>query len=375
MRQDTDVARVAAALRAPAIRYRSFGNEPVRTPAVAPDADPYALLGAAMNAAAEVGHQQGMPPAEAWQAPPVHQPMPQATQPNWGEPPSPQAVPTQSWAEPAQQWPAPQPLERAPVQPEPQYWQEPAAEAWTAPPAPAQHWAEPEPPAPYPVAAPEPVAFVPEPPPAPPPPAPPIQPPIQPLAQPMRAEPPAAPLAMPAVPPAMPVAPQAIPVSSGWAAAPPPPAPPPREVPAPKPAAAPAGFGVGEMSLLRAADMLVAPPPRSHLSTLAELSVATAQGASQQLAPRALFPLIDALDLPGGLVARRSLPNAVTPALVEEAVPPPEPAAPPPPAVLMAAEIDLPLSELLRLLAADPDEAADAFTALRRPPRADHLDT
>jgi hypothetical protein len=36
MRQDTDVARMAAALRTPSLKYRSFGNEPVRNPPPAP---------------------------------------------------------------------------------------------------------------------------------------------------------------------------------------------------------------------------------------------------------------------------------------------------------------------------------------------------
>jgi len=35
MAEDTDVARVAAVLRAPSIRYRSFGNAPVRAPLAA----------------------------------------------------------------------------------------------------------------------------------------------------------------------------------------------------------------------------------------------------------------------------------------------------------------------------------------------------
>lgn len=129
------------------------------------------------------------------------------------------------------------------------------------------------------------------------------------------------------------------------------------------------------MTLLQAADMPMAPALRPALSTLAELSSAppASRHASQPGAPHAAFPLIDALDLPGGLLARRSaLAEARDP--VSEEAPPPEPPAPLPPAVLMAAEIDLPLSELLRLLAADPAESANAFQALRSPPRAEQLD-
>jgi hypothetical protein len=133
------------------------------------------------------------------------------------------------------------------------------------------------------------------------------------------------------------------------------------------------------MTLLRAADMPVAPALRPALSTLAELS-SEPPPASQHAAPRALFPLIDALDMPGGLLARRSALAEAQDALSalppepEPEPPTPAPPAPAQPAMLMAAEIDLPLTELLRLLAADPAESADAFQALRRPPRADHLE-
>src|SRR3954467_8178527 len=42
MSQDDDIARVAAALRTPGLKYRNFGNEPVRqgVPAPAGDAAP-----------------------------------------------------------------------------------------------------------------------------------------------------------------------------------------------------------------------------------------------------------------------------------------------------------------------------------------------
>ena len=62
MAQDTDVARVAAALRAPAIRYKSFGNEAVRTPAAPASPDSYSLLGAAMDAAADTAQRAGTAP-------------------------------------------------------------------------------------------------------------------------------------------------------------------------------------------------------------------------------------------------------------------------------------------------------------------------
>ncbi|MDO9502279.1 hypothetical protein [Falsiroseomonas sp.] len=134
-------------------------------------------------------------------------------------------------------------------------------------------------------------------------------------------------------------------------------------------------FGLSDMTLLRAADMPLPPAVRPALSTLAELSSAppAERSASQAAAPRALFPLIDALDMPGGLLARRSALTDARDATPEEA-PPPAGQPAPPPAVLMAAEVDLPLAEVLRLLAADPAESADAFQALRRPPRAEQLD-
>ena len=81
MAQDSDVARVAAALKAPGLRYRSFGNEPVRAPRVEVSnvTDAYPLLGAAMESAAddlaspELAAPQPEPPAPApvEPAPPV----------------------------------------------------------------------------------------------------------------------------------------------------------------------------------------------------------------------------------------------------------------------------------------------------------------
>ncbi|WP_376090931.1 hypothetical protein ACE7GA_20805 [Roseomonas sp. CCTCC AB2023176] len=53
MAQDSDVARMAAALRTPSLRYRSFGNEPVRNPGPripTPPADDFPLLGEALAA-------------------------------------------------------------------------------------------------------------------------------------------------------------------------------------------------------------------------------------------------------------------------------------------------------------------------------------
>lgn len=56
MRQDTDVARMAAALRTPSLKYRSFGNEPVRTaPAAAAgehaENQAFGILGKALSGA------------------------------------------------------------------------------------------------------------------------------------------------------------------------------------------------------------------------------------------------------------------------------------------------------------------------------------
>jgi len=410
---------VAAALRAPAIRYRSFGNEPVRTPVPAPDADPYALLGAAMNAAAEIGQQQGMPPAEAWQ-PPESPPQPAAPRaraeplPAWTAPePAPQWMapdPAPAWSAP-EPTPAPAPAP-APVQAAPQYWPEPAAHpTWSTPQASAPQsfapqWAEPaqEPPATpgwvgsTPVTHSESVVA----------PAPVMEAPAAPAAEPYAAAPAAAapviaaplteapvpetPAAATPVPEAL-AAPTPVPETlaaptpvaetravTGWTPAP--------EAIAPKAEAAPGAplapaarpsYGIADMGLLRAADMAMAPPaPRPLLSTLAALSVAptAAQKAEQAQAPRALFPLIEALDMPGGLLARRVAPNGLPDGLSHLAAPAPEDLpAPAAQTVLAAAEIDLPLAELLRLLAADPADSADAFLALRRPPRADHLVT
>lgn len=124
--------------------------------------------------------------------------------------------------------------------------------------------------------------------------------------------------------------------------------------------------------------MPAAPSPRPLLSTLAALSVAPPPSAQQAgTAPRALFPLIEALDMPGGLLARGlALTHHRDAAeFSQPAEPAPKQTVPAPPAILAAAEIDLPLAELLRLLAADPAESSEAFLALRRPMRAERFDT
>jgi len=57
MRQDTDIARMAAALRTPSLKYRSFGNEPVRNPlpSTRPPEDPaFSILGDALSGVSEL---------------------------------------------------------------------------------------------------------------------------------------------------------------------------------------------------------------------------------------------------------------------------------------------------------------------------------
>lgn len=343
MAQDTDVARVAAALRAPGIRYRSFGNEPVRTAATSA-AGEFSLLGAGMAAAADVAAQQA-PLTPAWQT--TSDPMPAA----WPEPPPPVA------------WPSPEPRRQDPTPPR---WSEPAQPVWTESPTPS--WANApatEPLAQAPMAWDEPaptVAAWPEPAPAV---APAFAPvphwpsePAPPVAEPATHWP--APIAAPAWTPAPPVAPPVVSV-----------APP---VPLPSAPAAPALLAVApaapavprELSLLTAASALSATAPRPALSTLVALS--TPQSASPAFGhavplPVAAspFPLIDALDLPGGFPgfshARRAPPAAVV--------------APRPIGPLPAAAVDMPLAELFALLAQGPTLPEPAFAMLRgHPPRA-----
>ncbi|MGG5808849.1 hypothetical protein [Falsiroseomonas sp. CW058] len=119
-----------------------------------------------------------------------------------------------------------------------------------------------------------------------------------------------------------------------------------------------------EMTLLRAMDLLAEPASRPVVSTLSSLGGADPQPAvarSSDTVSSYAFPLIDALDLPGGFPLRR-------------AAAPPRVAAPPVPralpAVLAAAEVAAPLPELFRLLAAGPAATDDALAALRHPPRA-----
>lgn len=125
------------------------------------------------------------------------------------------------------------------------------------------------------------------------------------------------------------------------------------------------------MTLLRAADMVapLPPPPRTGLTTLAALS--TGGGAPADL-PRSLFPLIEALDLPGGVPG--GMPARRDPAA---AAPPPYaiPVLRAQPVLVPAAEVEMALPDLLRLLAAGSAGAADAYSAMRRPARADRRTT
>ncbi|MBP0447372.1 hypothetical protein J8J14_21630 [Roseomonas sp. SSH11] len=76
MRQDTDVARMAAALRTPALKYRSFGNEPVRNaPSVEAQSDDQAfgILGDALSGASD------LPPDMIMGGPASESPLPTET--------------------------------------------------------------------------------------------------------------------------------------------------------------------------------------------------------------------------------------------------------------------------------------------------------
>ncbi len=457
MGQDTDVARVAAALRSPAIRYRSFGNEPVRTPLPAPEPDQHALLGAAMTAAAESADTPSdLPPPEAWNVPVAEaEPAPAAwaepattwaaptPAPAWSESAAPPAWPAQSWpapaATPAPAWPEPAPAPAWPAQswttptPAPAPWPQPAEPqlpeptAWAAPPVPS--WPQQPVPMPAPSLTAPPVTgsvarriepvlpplpglaalpplpglspapvenraearvedrtvWVPPPAALPPAAAAPVAPteargwtPSPPVPQPAPAAAPQlapaalsrpAPAALPQPAPA--ALPQPAPAAPALAdpllAAPLLVVPPP--IPAPPPAPALDG-GVAAMTLLRAADRVevsASAPTRAALSTLAALSISPAPPATTFVAavpkPRALFPLIEALDLPGGLMARRD--PAARPALPGPPISP----------LVPASAVDTPLPDLLSLIAAGRAAPDEAFTAMRRPLRADRPTT
>jgi hypothetical protein len=348
MAQDTDVARVAAALRAPGIRYRSFGNEPVRTPPAGPGGD-YSLLGAGLSAAADVAAQQGQPgnwgeaAATSATLPPIPapaatvaapQPWAEAPPAAWAPPPA--AAPVQAWSEPATVWtpppaavpapaswnePAPPIPQPAPL-PAPTHWDEPAQPAWSdlpppswaaAPPAEAG-WSQPAAPA-----WPEPAASW-------------------------------------TATPAPPLAPAPAPVAAA------PVEPPKVAAPAPVAPAAAQPASRGELTLLRAVDAPHSAPVRAPLPTLLELGTApppAAPAAAPDLAPASFFPLIDALDLPGGFGLHRPVAGTAGGRGAPAA-----PAAP-----LPAAEVTMPLAELFRLLAnatAAGETRADPSYALLR---------
>ena len=137
MERDSDVARVAAALKSPGLRYRSFGNEPVRgTPSQSVDTAPnsFPLVGAAMEAAA----------AEAKPAPPAAEPHASVPPPSFVPLPadfasrsSPGPVDlSYKLPEPARPA-APTPVAEAPYRPQPPLPEPPAAPFLAPPPAPA----------------------------------------------------------------------------------------------------------------------------------------------------------------------------------------------------------------------------------------------
>jgi len=130
---------------------------------------------------------------------------------------------------------------------------------------------------------------------------------------------------------------------------------------APLPAAAPAPAAPRASSLLQAAEAINSAANRPPLSTLAEIGTALPPALPMEPprpAPAALFPLIEALDLPGGFAARRAPPPL--PGAPSAVAPPPPPAGP-----QAASAITLPLAELFRLLAAGPAPAEPAFALLR----------
>ncbi len=380
MAQDTDVARVAAALRAPGIRYRSFGNEPVRSAATAAGGE-FSLLSAGMTAAAEVAAQQGNPP-ETWSAPtePAFDPAPYASQTDTPQnyasqayAPQPYAAqdyaaqtsaaqtsaapayPVESYAAAAPAWSDPPPASwSAPEsatsnrrEPAPPSWAEPAQPSWTEIPAPS--WAAtPDAPASWPEPAapawPAPAAALAAPPAA-------SSLPVAPIVEPWPAEPaPPPPSAMPAWTPAPPAAPAPVVHATPVPIAPP-------IAAAQTAVAAPVATAPRVLSLLQAADAINSAAARPPLSSLAEIGTVPSPAASVEpprAAPAALFPLIEALDLPGGFTHRRA------PLPLAAAIPAPPPAGPKP-----ASAVTLPLAELFRLLAAGPAPAEPAFALLR----------
>lgn len=294
MGQDTDVARVAAALRAPAIRYRSFGNEAVRTsaPVESPQQPPAALV---------VESPPEPQPAHGWHSVKETAPIPawhEPVAPAWAEV-TPQAVPVPAAhpsseplrAAPVEALTPPLPVARVIAPPPPPTWSEPAvaAPAWETPPAVARV----PPPAPQPATAP-----VVEPPPAP---APPVEPPPPAAAQSWT------PVIEPVPPPSE--APKRAPAVAQ------PRSEPPKPQPEPADAAPPV-----EMTLLRAVDLMPEPPPRPALTTLASLASPAARSTpvSEPERPSAYtFPLIEALDLPGGGVSLRRATTLVAAPAVE----------------------------------------------------------
>jgi len=91
MRQDTDVARMAAALKTPSLKYRSFGNEPVRNPLPAPrpPEDPaFSILGDALSGVNELPPDRVMSPP----APPAAY-VPDLPAPPPPRPPAPPVLP------------------------------------------------------------------------------------------------------------------------------------------------------------------------------------------------------------------------------------------------------------------------------------------
>ena len=134
MAQDSDVARVTAALKAPGLRYRSFSNEPVRTPRVdvGSVAETFPLFGSSMEEAAEMASPE-LPDREPVRAalaiPPAPLPEPEPIA----------APPVVVVAEPAPPPPPPPPVPVyvAPPPPPPPAPEPPAFVAALSQPAPA----------------------------------------------------------------------------------------------------------------------------------------------------------------------------------------------------------------------------------------------